>query len=369
MLRAFSNRYKMQAVVSEVDPCPPLWLAAGHSVVTWTSVVGLESRAGNLRKVSGTNAWGNDGAISTQELSASGYPQGVTFKRAAGGNIMVGLGNTNDGASYTDIEFAMELNTNGHGLAVYESGAHVDNFGTYAGTDVLGVQVTGTTVEYTKNGVVFYTSTKTPTFPLHVDTAFRDVGGELSEIAIYAAPAPTCESVTWTDTVNVAASPGFLQKNAGSNDWTSAGAISTQALSPSAELQSVSFKCSRQSANDCPDTRLPNVCGTKMIAGLGDSNNGQHYSDMAFAMECDRGGDFSVYEAGQHKGVQGQWDPSDTFTIEVQGSAVRYLKNDVLFYTSSNTVAAFPLHLDTSIHNTGNALSAVTMCSVPAPGI
>jgi hypothetical protein len=60
--------------------------------------------------------------------------------------------------------------------------------GSWATEDELKVQVTGTVVEYSKNGIVFYTSTEVPTFPLHVDAAIHDVGGTLLGRAARSSP-------------------------------------------------------------------------------------------------------------------------------------------------------------------------------------
>ena len=71
----------------------------------------------------------------------------------------------------------------------------------------------------------------------------KSVALTLASLAAMVA-ADTCvsSSATWTDTTNVAAAPGSLQKNAGGQGWN-AGAISNQELTSSTTTQSVSFKC------------------------------------------------------------------------------------------------------------------------------
>ena len=49
---------------------------------------------------------------------------------------------------------------------------------------MLRVAVVGGVVKYSKNGVVFYTSTKVPVYPLLVDTALYSVGATLNNALI-----------------------------------------------------------------------------------------------------------------------------------------------------------------------------------------
>jgi hypothetical protein len=44
---------------------------------------------------------------------------------------------------------------------------------------VFRVEVFGGQVRYLKNGVVFHSSTRTPTYPLLLDTSLRDVGATI----------------------------------------------------------------------------------------------------------------------------------------------------------------------------------------------
>jgi hypothetical protein len=84
---------------------------------------------------------------------------------------MIGLANGNTDAHWNDIDFAV------YGAAgtvhVYENQQHryaAQPPRTYVATDLFEVRVVGTVVTYLQNGVVIYTSLKTPTFPLVVDT-------------------------------------------------------------------------------------------------------------------------------------------------------------------------------------------------------
>ena len=54
----------------------------------------------------------------------------------------------------------------------------------YASGDVFRVGVVGGQVEYSKNGVVFYTSATLPTYPLLVDSSLAGVGSTISNAII-----------------------------------------------------------------------------------------------------------------------------------------------------------------------------------------
>jgi hypothetical protein len=91
---------------------------AASTLVTWGSASGVDtSTAGYLKKTAGS-AWGNAGAISTQELDSSAQTQGVSFKcdYLEGHAAMIGLGRTNANNDFGDIEFALYCHE--HGIQV-----------------------------------------------------------------------------------------------------------------------------------------------------------------------------------------------------------------------------------------------------------
>jgi hypothetical protein len=99
---------------------------------------------------------------------------------------MLGLSNGNSSASYQDIDFAVHLSLGQ--LKVYESGTYKGVFGAYSAGAKLRVAVVGGVVKYSKNGVVFYTSTKAPVYPLRVDSALYTAGATLRSAVISGAP-------------------------------------------------------------------------------------------------------------------------------------------------------------------------------------
>src|SRR6266536_1035622 len=93
------------------------------------------------------------------------------------------------GAYFDDIEYAFFMD-GGASLTVYESGNYRGNFGPYAASDRQRVAVEGGVVKYYRNGVLLYTSTVAPQYPLLVDTSLNTVWSPISYVVISTLPAP-----------------------------------------------------------------------------------------------------------------------------------------------------------------------------------
>jgi len=164
-------------------------IGRGQQNVVWTNVSGtIQVGGNNLTKVSGTTSWYDAGAVSTQTIAAGdGYveftPGQTTTWR------MCGLGKGDTGAYFDDIEYAFFMD-GGANLAVYESGTYRGNFGPYAASDRLRVAVEGGIVKYYRNGVLLYTSTVAPQYPLLVDTSLNTVWSYISNVVISTVPVP-----------------------------------------------------------------------------------------------------------------------------------------------------------------------------------
>jgi hypothetical protein len=172
--------------------------------------------------------------------------------------------------------------------------------------------------------------TKAPTAPTMAPTA----------PTAFPTAAPAGVPATWTAAVNVDTStPGYLTKNGGGGNWQNAGAISTQVFEASSTTpQGVSFKCHGDYA-----------WGGSMIAGLDGTNNGLSFRDIEFGIGCE-GGTLYIYENGHYYSGHGRYIATDLFQVQAIGSTIQYLKNDVVFYTSTKT-ATFPLHVDVDLHD------------------
>jgi RHS repeat-associated protein len=95
--------------------------------------------------------------------------------------------------------------------------------------------------------------------------------------------------------------------------------------------------------------------------GLSHGDNGQHFSDIDYAIYTERAeGKVYVYEGGTSHGQKGTWTSGDRFKVAIEGGYVKYSKNGTVLY--SHTVSpTYPLLVDTSLYSSGNTLSNVVI--------
>jgi hypothetical protein len=96
---------------------------------------------------------------------------------------LAGLGNGDSSQSYTDLEYGIHLVPGGT-YGVYESGVLKTGYPSYASGDRFTVGVESGVVKYRRNGVLFYTSTSPPTYPLLVDTSLYTPGATVTDVRV-----------------------------------------------------------------------------------------------------------------------------------------------------------------------------------------
>ncbi len=147
---------------------------------TWTGTVGLTVDGNSITKNTATG-WGNSGTASQESFTGDG---GVGFEAAQANRYLVGgLSSSNTDAVYKSIEYAILPYSNGS-LHVYEKGVDKGSFGSYLVGDRFSVERTGSTINYKKNNVLFYTSLTPTDAALLADFAIYSNGGKISEITI-----------------------------------------------------------------------------------------------------------------------------------------------------------------------------------------
>jgi hypothetical protein len=144
--------------------------------VAWTNLVNVTDSAGTLQLPTGVG-W-NAGAVSTQTLSGDGYVEYPVS--SLGDYVMFGLGTGDTDQGYADIEHAVYTYPPTGQLYIYEAGVYRAWGGSYAVGDKLRVAVEGGAVKYRKNGVLLYSSTVPPTYPLNVDTSLYSTGATVA---------------------------------------------------------------------------------------------------------------------------------------------------------------------------------------------
>jgi RHS repeat-associated protein len=163
-------------VSQSVDPPAP----GTVEPVVWTNRIRVYAwEAGNsLYKESSNGPW-DGGAVSTRAIaSGDGYVEFVRHE----GSTLVGLSNGDTDQTNHDIDFAI-LDQGGSQVRVSENGVLYGSFPAANG-DLFRVEVQGGVVRYKRNGAVFHTSTRTPTYPLLVDTSIAHVGHVIHNVMI-----------------------------------------------------------------------------------------------------------------------------------------------------------------------------------------
>ena len=149
--------------------------------VVWTSVVNCTVSGNSLQKTAGCNNCADAGAVSQKAItSGDGYVEFTASEQTTG--RMIGLSNGNPGTTATEISYGILLSTSTRASA-QEHAVYKDETGYVAG-DVFRIAVVGGVVKYSKNGVVFYTSTVAPTYPLLVDTSLHTLNATLNNVVV-----------------------------------------------------------------------------------------------------------------------------------------------------------------------------------------
>lgn len=307
--------------------------------VSWTNNVGVwDARGDGLYRNSGGNVW-NAGAFSNEQIvSGRGYVEWVAGETNT--YRMIGLGNTDSNASYTDIEFAIYNAING-ALLVYESGANMGSFGTYQIGDAFRVEVDNGVVTYWKNGALFYTSTKTAAYPLNVDTSFYTASATAQQLRV-STDGITTQVPSWASLVFVTV-PTTLIKHSGGTVWN-AGVYSREQITDGTGW--VEFVATEQNSH--------------RMLGLSNGNTDSNWTDIDFAFFLVANGTLEVREFASGAIAAGTYAPGDVLRIQVSNGVITYYNNGVLLRTSP-TPATYPLNVDTSFHENGSTLDGVTM--------
>ena len=120
-----------------------------------------------------------------QAYSKESYTLGAfcSFRADSTGHyIMAGLNTdpTTD-ASYSSIDYAIYMLVGGQ-VRIYESGADIGAFSTYAVGDIFSVTYDGSNIRYYQNGTLLRSVAVTITSPLYFDSSLYYIGSSISQI-------------------------------------------------------------------------------------------------------------------------------------------------------------------------------------------
>jgi hypothetical protein len=159
---------------------------AGNGDVVWVNQINTTVTGTTIKKTAGADKMEDAGAASQQSI-ASGN---ATFQYAVDELTnfrFVGFGHTSTWQGAANIDFSFRMQT-GH-ADVYERNVYKRDILVAIG-DVLKIDISNGVASYYKNGVLQYTSTRTPTYPLYVITSMIDLNSTIAQAKINAASPP-----------------------------------------------------------------------------------------------------------------------------------------------------------------------------------
>ncbi len=312
--------------------------------LVWTELVNAAVSGTTLTKTGGCDGCSDAGAASQQEIaSGDGYLE-LTVDETQKLRY-VGLSVKQQGTGATQIDFALALQ--GGYAEVRENGAYRGDTPITTG-DVLQIRVASGKVTYAKKGVVFYTSTAAPAFPLRAYTTMFSVGSSISNAKVTTATTSggtgtttpptndggtttpvdtsgtmTAAAVNWQSLVKSVVYGTVLTKKGGCDGCSDAGAVSGQSIA-AGKSGYLEF-----TVDEAQKLRY---------AGLSVKQPGTSAGQIEFALALGAGY-VEVREKGAYR-ADIATQTGDVLRITVHLGKVSYARNGQVFYTSAVAVAS-----------------------------
>lgn len=294
--------------------------------LVWTNLSGVSVSENSLTK-SAADGWNAGASTTFGLLSDNGY---LEFK-AVETNTRRTVGfksGTGTAQTYADLAYAIDLGATGI-VTLFEDGISQGTFGSYAHGDRFRIEIAEGVVRYFRNGSVLYTSTATPTYPLHGDVRLYTAGATVADVL--------GGTEVWMPPVNVTAMGSSLVKTGSGVVAWDAEALSSRGFGTGF----IEFTASQT-----------NVW---RHVGLTNGDNGTDYSDLDFAIHLNQLAQVHVFQGATYIGSFGNYAAGDRFRVEVANGIVRYLRNGAVFYTST-LIPTLPLRPDVNIDNPSASL-------------
>jgi hypothetical protein len=306
-------------------PAPP----APATALTWTGLVNAAVSGTTLSKTGGCDGCSDAGAVSEQEIiSGDG-----SFEFAVDETQKlryIGLSVNQQGTDPTQINFALALQA---GYAeVRENGAYRSDTPINPG-DVLQILVQAGQVSYARNGIVFYTSSAAPAYPLRAYATLFSLGSTVSDARLAAGTASggdgppaddgggsetlTAAEVHWQSLVHAVVKGTTLIKRGGCNGCSDAGAVSAQSI-VAGKNGYLEFTVDETQKH--------------RYAGLSVTQVGTSAGQIEFALALQTGY-VEVREKGAYR-ADIAINRGDVLRISVAQGVVNYAHNGEVFYTS-----------------------------------
>lgn len=316
---------------------------AGNGL-TRTAATGSPATAVSSRSV----AWG-DGYVETTVLETS-------TTRA------FGLANIDNAPGLFGINYALQMNAGG-ALQVYESGSLAGTFGSYSTGDVLRVAIIHGHVQYSRNGVVFYDNSLSNViyYPLVASASMTTQNSTLQNVVL---AGNVTGPITWNALSNVSVAGPSIIKNAGSSASWNGQAVSTEVLTGPGWVE---FTAGAMPGGQ-QDTASSRTVG---LSGTGSSFSGTVDYGFWVTSIQEPGIDawqLLIQDNGATISIVADYQPGDRLRVEIDADpgasvpkAVRYRKNGVLLYASTNPAKPFPFRVEAWIFDPGGTVTDATL--------
>ncbi len=361
---------------------------------------GRDVGTNSIEKVGGSTAGWDYGAYSAESFSGAGALSTVVAQTHKG--FMVGLSTQPFDQGLQSIKFGINARSDNL-LGVFETGVSKGVFGSYAIGDELSIErLADGTVQYLKNGVVFYTSlgSSDPSVALRADASFYHHGARLADTSLKEGNGPA-KLVTWShNQANIVEIFPDIEVDTSFQDSNGDNIVDAVLTSDDGSIWTRlgdgqgGFGEARAQGRDFATNSIEKIGGSTAnwdrgayskeglsgagklttvveqtnkytFLGLSSDAGDSGYTSIDYAIDQSHGTIY-VFENGINRGSFGSYLVGDLLTIERQvDGTVRYLKNDVVFYTStvvSNTSEA--LHADASFYNHGSRLGETHLESI-----
>ncbi len=144
----------------------------------YKDLVGVSVLNDEITKTGSNNNW-NHGFATNGSFTADGY---VEYEMPQTNKaLMVGLSTDNSSPSYNTIDYAIYTYSDGN-VYIYESGSSKGYKTTYQTGDVFTIERIGSTINYLKNGEIFYTSLTASSGSLIGDGSIYHTSGKIKNL-------------------------------------------------------------------------------------------------------------------------------------------------------------------------------------------
>ncbi len=226
---------------------------------------------------------------------------------------LVGLSSDPSGGGYQTINYAIQLWGN-NDVYVVETNDQRGIKTSWSTGDVFRIEKTGDEITYLKNGNVFYTSTISVSTDLFADFAFGLEGTGFDNPVF----GFNCQEISfWQEPIEITT--------------TSDGSVTSKSDASYAS-SAYSIQTIGSDKNGYFEFTQRNMYG---LIGLSSEPQGGGYANINYAIQLWASNEVHIVESNVQRGVKTTWKTGDVFTITKEGMVITYLKNDVVFYTST----------------------------------